>query len=68
MIAIECDSVVHNGCVAVPGDLEGRRVRMVVLADSSPEDDRREARRRAIARRDTVLGFTPLSRDEANQR
>ncbi len=68
MIAIECDSIVHNGCVTVPGDLEGRRVRMVVLADNTPADDRRAALRLALARRDMVPGFTPLSRDEANSR
>ncbi len=68
MIAIECDSIVHNGCISVPGDLEGRRVRMVVLADNTPADDRRAALRRAIAHRDVVPGFIPLSRDEANSR
>jgi hypothetical protein len=70
MIAIECDTVVHNGSVTIPSEFEGRRVRLVVLTDNTPMDHRRAALQRAVStpNRDSVPEFVPLSRDEANQR
>ena len=68
MIAVECDSIVHDGRVSVPRELEGRRVKLVVLADLPGISDRHAALQRAIANRDTVSGFTPMSREEANER
>ncbi len=68
MQAIECDAIVHDGCIAVPANIEGRRVRLLVLADDDPVADRKAALRRALEHRDTVPGFVPMTRDEANQR
>jgi len=70
MLAIECDSIVHNGSVSVPNEFEGRRVKLVVLTDNTPADCRRIALQRSISieHRDSVPGFVPLTRDEANQR
>ena len=68
MQAIECDAIVHDGCITVPMHLEGRRVRLLVLAEADPVADRKAALRRALERRDTVPDFVPMTRDEANQR
>jgi hypothetical protein len=70
MVAYDVTTIVRDGMVHVDPSLNGRQVRVVVLADdiAEPTSERQIALARLFKNRLRVSPFVPLTRDEANAR
>jgi hypothetical protein len=70
MVAYDLTTIVRDGMVHVDPALNGRQVRVVILADEATDPGalRRQALDRLFDNRLSVPPFVPLSRDEANAR
>jgi len=70
MVAYDVTTIVRDGMVQVDPSLNGRQVRVVVLADdvTEPTSERQLALARLFKNRLSVPPFVPLTRDEANAR
>ena len=65
---LEISAVVHDGIVVVPATLEGHRIHLTIIDQGPGDVPARDRGNRFGGAAISGVSFTPLTRDEANQR
>lgn len=67
-MAYECETVVRDGMVCVHPELDGKRVRIIVIPTEDAASVHDDAVGSLFAAAIPGVAFAPLSRDEAHER